>query len=116
MSSPTGTDRGTVRVTCSEVVGAEVLPPMLAALLLAHPRLQIELVATNRAEDLLRRDADVAVRMAEPTQAGLVSAAPGVSSSASSPPRRTSPCTLPRRRSRGSCRTTPSSAPTAPAP
>ncbi|WP_437618194.1 LysR family transcriptional regulator [Sorangium sp. So ce1151] len=72
VSSPTAADRGTVRVTCSEVVGAEVLPPMLAALLVAHPRLQIELVATNRNEDLLRRDADVAVRMVEPTQAGLV--------------------------------------------
>ncbi|WP_437732703.1 LysR family transcriptional regulator [Sorangium sp. So ce1335] len=72
VSSPTEADRGTVRVTCSEVVGAEVLPPMLAALRVAHPRLQIELVATNRTEDLLRRDADVAVRMAEPTQAGLV--------------------------------------------
>jgi DNA-binding transcriptional LysR family regulator len=72
VSSPTDADRGTVRVTCSEIVGAEVLPPMLTALLVAHPRLQIELVATNRTEDLLRRDADVAVRMAEPTQTGLV--------------------------------------------
>ncbi|WP_437894774.1 LysR family transcriptional regulator [Sorangium sp. So ce124] len=72
VSSPTDADRGTVRVTCSEVVGVEVLPRMLAPLLVAHPRLQIELVATNRSEDLLRRDADVAVRMAEPTQAGLV--------------------------------------------
>lgn len=72
VSSPTDADRGTVRVTCSEIVGAEVLPPMLAPLLVAHPRLQIELVATNRTEDLLRRDADVAVRMTEPTQAGLV--------------------------------------------
>jgi DNA-binding transcriptional LysR family regulator len=72
VSSHADADRGTVRVTCSEVVGAEVLPPMLAALLVAHPRLQIELVATNRTEDLLRRDADVAVRMTEPTQAGLL--------------------------------------------
>jgi DNA-binding transcriptional LysR family regulator len=72
VSSPTDADRGTVRVTCSEVVGAEVLPPMFAGLLAVHPRLQIELVATNRTEDLLRRDADVAVRMTEPTQAGLV--------------------------------------------
>ncbi len=71
-SSPSDADRGTVRVTCSEVVGAEVLPPLLAALLVAHPRLQIEVAVTNRTEDLLRRDADVAVRMAEPTQAGLV--------------------------------------------
>jgi DNA-binding transcriptional LysR family regulator len=64
--------RGTVRVTCSEVMGAEVLPPLLLTLRRARPALQIELAATNRTEDLLRRDADVAVRMVEPTQAGLV--------------------------------------------
>jgi len=72
VSSPTDADRGTVRVTCSEIIGAEVLPPIVAALLVAHPRLQIELAVTDRTEDLLRRDADVAVRMVEPTQAGLV--------------------------------------------
>jgi DNA-binding transcriptional LysR family regulator len=64
--------RGTVRVTCSEIVGAEVLPPIVAELRARRPELRIELVATNRTEDLLRRDADVAVRMAEPAQAGLV--------------------------------------------
>lgn len=72
VSAPVGADRGTVRVTCSEIVGAEVLPPMIARLREKHPQLQIELAATNRTEDLLRRDADVAVRMTEPTQAGLV--------------------------------------------
>lgn len=64
-------DRGTVRLTCSEVVAAEVVPPVLRALRDAHPGLQVELAATNRSEDLLRRDADVAVRMVEPTQSGL---------------------------------------------
>jgi DNA-binding transcriptional LysR family regulator len=64
--------RGTVRVTCSEILGVEVLPPMLAELCRARPELHVELVATNRTEDLLRRDADVAVRMVEPTQAGLL--------------------------------------------
>jgi DNA-binding transcriptional LysR family regulator len=72
VSAPADADRGTVRVTCSEVVGVEVLPPMIAALRRKHPLLQVELAATNRNEDLLRRDADVAVRMTEPTQEGLV--------------------------------------------
>src|SRR5262249_36927421 len=40
--------RGTVRVTASEVVGAEVLPPILARLHEAHPGLAIELVLSNR--------------------------------------------------------------------
>lgn len=65
-------DRGTVRVTCSEVVGAEVLPAILAELHAAHPRLHVELALTDRNEDLLRRDADLAVRMVQPQQDGLV--------------------------------------------
>jgi DNA-binding transcriptional LysR family regulator len=72
VSAPPGDERGTVRVTCSEVLGVEVLPAMLAGLCRAHPRLQIELSPTNANEDLLRRDADVAVRMAQPTQSALV--------------------------------------------
>ncbi len=63
---------GTVRIACSEVVGAEVLPTMLAPLLAAQPRLQLELSLSNRNEDLLRRDADLAVRMIRPAHAGLI--------------------------------------------
>lgn len=65
-------DRGTVRITCSEIVGAEVLPPMLGELQKRHPALQFELALTNKNEDLVRRDADLAVRMTQPTQEGLV--------------------------------------------
>jgi DNA-binding transcriptional LysR family regulator len=63
---------GTVRVTASEVVGAEVLPPLLSKVHEAHPELVIELVLSNRTEDLLRREADIAVRMVRPTQQALV--------------------------------------------
>jgi len=72
VSAPHDAERGTVRVTTSEVMGAEVLPAMLASLREAHPRIQIELVLSNRTQDLLRRDADVAVRMVAPTQHALV--------------------------------------------
>jgi len=65
-------ERGTVRLTASEMVGAEVLPPILTGFRRAHPRIEIELALTNRNEDLLRRDADIAVRMARPTQEALV--------------------------------------------
>ncbi len=65
--------RGVVRVTASEVIGAEVLPPMLAAFREAHPDVAIELAVTNRSEDLLRKDADLAIRMTRPTQQALVS-------------------------------------------
>ncbi len=63
---------GTVRITASEIMGSEVLPPILSALQCAHPKLVFELVLSNRNDDLLRRDADIAVRMVRPTQAALV--------------------------------------------
>ncbi|WP_280191229.1 LysR family transcriptional regulator [Delftia sp. PS-11] len=64
--------RGTVRLTASEVVGVEVLPPVLAQLRATHPELRIELVLSNAVDDLLRREADVAVRMFRPQQEALV--------------------------------------------
>ena len=71
-SSQGGGVRGTVRVTASEIISVEVLPPILAALRQAHPALAIELVPSNRVEDLLQREADIAVRMVRPTQDALV--------------------------------------------
>lgn len=64
--------RGTVRVTASEIVGVEVLPPLLALFRQTHPAIVLELALSNRTEDLLRRDADIAVRMLRPTQDALV--------------------------------------------
>lgn len=64
--------RGTVRITASEVVGAEILPPILVGLQRTHPELVVELALSNRVEDLLRREADIAVRMLRPTQEVLV--------------------------------------------
>jgi len=72
VSAPSDADRGTVRVTCAEIVGVEVLPSILADLRRARPHLQIELSLTNANEDLLQRHADIAVRMAQPTQSALV--------------------------------------------
>jgi len=64
--------RGTVRLTCSEVIGVEVLPPMLASFREAYPGVVIELSLSDRNEDLLRKDADIAIRMQRPAQAALV--------------------------------------------
>lgn len=64
--------RGTVRITASEVVTVEVLPAILADLHAAYPDLIIELVPSNRLENLLRRDADIAVRMQRPSQGVLI--------------------------------------------
>ena len=64
--------KGTVRVSASEVVGVEVLPPIVARLRHEHPQLKVELVLTNRVQDLLRREADIAVRMTQPKQDLLI--------------------------------------------
>lgn len=63
---------GTVRLTASEIVGCEVLPPILADFHAKHPAIDLELALSNRNEDLLRREADIAVRMARPTQQALI--------------------------------------------
>ncbi|PIB90618.1 LysR family transcriptional regulator [Caulobacter sp. FWC2] len=71
-SAEAGAASGVVRITASEVVGMEVLPATLADLRETHPGLVFELALTNRSEDLLRREADIAVRMVRPTQEALV--------------------------------------------
>lgn len=63
---------GTVRITASEVVATYVLPPILARLGMAEPDVEIEIVASNAVDNLLRRDADIAVRMTKPGQLDLV--------------------------------------------
>ncbi len=65
---------GTVRVTASEMIGVEVLPPILTAFRQAHPGIEIELALSNANQDLLRREADIAVRMIAPRQKALVAA------------------------------------------
>ena len=63
---------GTVRITASEIMGAEVLPAILAEFRDLHNSITLELVLSNRNDDLLRRDADIAVRMNRPTQEALL--------------------------------------------
>jgi DNA-binding transcriptional LysR family regulator len=63
---------GVVRITASEIIGAEVLPSLLAEFRRANPGVTIELVLSNRVEDLLRGEADIAVRMVRPSQQALV--------------------------------------------
>lgn len=65
-------ERGTVRVAASDIIGAEVLPPIIAAFRRAHPQVDVELVLSNRNEDLLQREADIAIRMVRPTQQQLL--------------------------------------------
>ena len=66
------TTSGTVRITTSEVAANYLLPPVLAQLQQAEPGIQIELVGSNQISNLLRREADIAVRMVRPAQSSLV--------------------------------------------
>lgn len=67
-----GATRGTVRVTTSDVAAVWLLPPLLAELMAQESGLQVELVASNAITNLLRREADIAVRMMRPAQQSLV--------------------------------------------
>jgi len=69
--------RGVVRVTVSEVVGVEVMPAVLANLRERYPELAVELVLSNDVQDLLQREADIAVRMTPPRQEQLVARSVG---------------------------------------
>jgi DNA-binding transcriptional LysR family regulator len=71
-SGEADTASGTVRVTASEIVGVEILPPILTAFREKHSGIAIELSLSNLSQDLLRREADIAVRMVKPTQKALV--------------------------------------------
>ncbi|MCQ4159641.1 LysR family transcriptional regulator [Roseomonas sp. GC11] len=63
---------GRVRLSVSEFVGIEVLPPMLRRLRDRHPRLDVEFELSNASANLLDQQVDVAVRMHPPEQSALV--------------------------------------------
>ncbi|HEY9009999.1 MAG TPA: LysR family transcriptional regulator [Devosia sp.] len=63
---------GSVRITSSTVMCHYVLPAILLALRESFPQVAIELVPSDTAENLLLREADIAVRMFRPTQLELI--------------------------------------------
>ena len=70
-----GGDRGTsgtVRITASQPVSCYLLPPLLAQMRRSLPDVQVELLASNSVSNLLRREADIAVRMVQPEQANVI--------------------------------------------
>lgn len=67
-----GVARGTVRITVAEMMGVEVLPPILTTIRNTYPAITLELVLSDRVENILNQEADIAVRMLDPTQEALV--------------------------------------------
>ncbi len=64
---------GTIRITTVETLAAFVLAPMLAQFRRTHPLVELEVVVNARALSLLKREADVALRLARFEQADIVS-------------------------------------------
>lgn len=71
-SSHTQAIEGKIRITASDVYSAYLLAPILHELKRIAPRLRIEIIATNDLRDLIRREADVAIRHVRPTQSSLI--------------------------------------------
>ena len=70
--------QGSVRITASQPVACFMLPPVLAQMRRALPDIQVELESSNAVSNLLRREADIALRMVRPDQATLVAKKIGV--------------------------------------
>lgn len=63
---------GNVSITASEAIAAFLLPPILEKLRRSHPGITLELVISNEARDLHRREADIAIRNFEPQHPDLI--------------------------------------------
>jgi DNA-binding transcriptional LysR family regulator len=63
---------GSVRVTAPQMFGFGFLVPLLARLQPQQPNIVVELVAENFALNLMRREADLALRLGRPQQPALV--------------------------------------------
>lgn len=63
---------GRVAITASEINAVYLLAPLIAPLRQLHPGIEIEIIASNTAQDLRRREADIALRNFRPTQPDLV--------------------------------------------
>ncbi|MBN9305873.1 MAG: hypothetical protein BGO82_01435 [Devosia sp. 67-54] len=68
----TGALEGTVRITASTVVSHYVLPALLRPIREEFPAVAIELVPSDSIENLLLREADIAIRMVRPAQLELI--------------------------------------------
>ena len=64
--------QGVVRITASVVVSHYLLPPIFARIRAAEPEIELELNPTDATDNLLYRDADIAIRMYRPEQLDVI--------------------------------------------
>ena len=63
---------GSISISASEIYAAVLLAPIVAKLRIEEPRIEVEIVVSNHASDLLRREADIAIRHFRPTEPDLI--------------------------------------------
>ena len=63
---------GSVRITASQTVAVHLLPLVLARFRERETGIAIEITVSNALSNLLRREADIAIRMVRPGQSSLV--------------------------------------------
>ena len=63
---------GVVSVSATDVVAAHLLPPLVRQLREAEPGITLEVISSNALSDLLRREADIAIRHVKPEQPELI--------------------------------------------
>ena len=64
--------RGVVSVSATDVVATTLLPPMVKKLHDQEPGITIDVIPSNALSDLLRREADIAIRHVKPEQPDLI--------------------------------------------
>lgn len=63
---------GVVSVSATDAVAAYLLPPLVRQLREQEPGIAIEVISSNALSDLLRREADIAIRHVKPAQPELI--------------------------------------------
>ena len=63
---------GDVRLSASDGLCAYLLPELMGGLRAVAPDIRLEIIAENRISDLMRREADIAIRHVEPTEPELI--------------------------------------------
>jgi DNA-binding transcriptional LysR family regulator len=71
-SSKSESLEGNIAITATEMMAVFILPPLIQKLRKLEPGISIELISSNQASDLMRREADIAIRNFRPSQPDLI--------------------------------------------
>ncbi len=71
-SGQANTLEGRIGISATDVMAKFILPPLISELRRQEPGIIVELIASNKASDLMRREADIAIRAFQPTEPELI--------------------------------------------